>query len=157
MTAGASTSELPMKTIMGIIIVRLCALPVIGMMMIKIAHDFGFLPEDPLFRFVLMVQYTMPTAMNVGPYSLTPRCPPTQSTFEAPADHRSTLVMRSSTLSSARRHLNRCRMSLTKTSFYSSSILVGILRFFNLCRFASKQFSPSASGQFVLGPRYPNV
>ncbi|BBN02914.1 auxin efflux carrier family protein [Marchantia polymorpha subsp. ruderalis] len=63
---GASTSELPMKTIMGIIIVRLCALPVIGMMMIKIAHDFGFLPEDPLFRFVLMVQYTMPTAMNVG-------------------------------------------------------------------------------------------
>ncbi|KAG6548264.1 hypothetical protein Mapa_010315 [Marchantia paleacea] len=72
MTAGASTSELPMKTIIGIIIVRLCALPVIGMMMIKIAHDFGFLPEDPLFRFVLMVQYTMPTAMNVGPYSLTP-------------------------------------------------------------------------------------
>ncbi|KAL2644031.1 hypothetical protein R1flu_011618 [Riccia fluitans] len=63
---GSQTCEMPLTTIIGIILVRFLALPVLGMMTIKIAHDFGFLPEDPLFRFVLMLQFTMPTAINVG-------------------------------------------------------------------------------------------
>ncbi|KAL3697183.1 hypothetical protein R1sor_011259 [Riccia sorocarpa] len=63
---GSEKCEMPLTTILGIILVRFFALPVLGMMTVKIAHDFGFLPEDPLFRFVLMLQFTMPTAINVG-------------------------------------------------------------------------------------------
>ncbi|KAF3564825.1 hypothetical protein DY000_02011999 [Brassica cretica] len=33
---------------------------------VKTAESFGFLPADPLFQYVLMLQFTLPPAMNIG-------------------------------------------------------------------------------------------
>ncbi|CAM6115021.1 unnamed protein product [Calypogeia fissa] len=63
---GTGVSELEMPAIIGTILVRLVANPILGMIFTKIAYDLGMLPPDPLFRFVLMVQFTMPTAINIG-------------------------------------------------------------------------------------------
>ncbi|PQP92707.1 putative transporter [Prunus yedoensis var. nudiflora] len=41
-------------------------MPVIGIGIVMGANKVGFLPSDPLFRFVLMVQFTLPPAMNIG-------------------------------------------------------------------------------------------
>ena len=49
-----------------IIIARLFLLPAIGFFVVKAAANFGFLPLDPLFQYVLVMQYAMPPAMNIS-------------------------------------------------------------------------------------------
>ncbi|KAK1410536.1 hypothetical protein QVD17_37073 [Tagetes erecta] len=48
------------------IFVRYVILPMVGIMVVKAAGNLGLLPSDPLFRFVLMIQYTVPPAMNIS-------------------------------------------------------------------------------------------
>ncbi|KAK9074820.1 hypothetical protein SSX86_003139 [Deinandra increscens subsp. villosa] len=52
--------------IIAIIIVRYMCLPAIGIGVIKAASALGLLPSDPLFSFVLMIQFTVPPAMNLS-------------------------------------------------------------------------------------------
>ncbi|KAL4577796.1 hypothetical protein LXL04_013910 [Taraxacum kok-saghyz] len=52
--------------IITIICVRFVILPIIGILVIKTATSLGLLPSDPLFSFVLLIQYTVPPAMNIS-------------------------------------------------------------------------------------------
>lgn len=49
-----------------IIIARLFLLPAIGFFIVKAAASLGFLPPDPLFQYVLVIQYALPPAMNIS-------------------------------------------------------------------------------------------
>ncbi|KAI4314682.1 hypothetical protein L6164_027569 [Bauhinia variegata] len=53
-------------TIVGIIAVRYIFLPVLGVLVVKGATHLGLVPSDPLFRFMLLLQYALPPAMNIG-------------------------------------------------------------------------------------------
>lgn len=60
---GTST---PFWTIVGIILVRYIFLPLLGVAIVKAAVKFGLVPSDPLYQFVLLLQYALPPAMNIG-------------------------------------------------------------------------------------------
>lgn len=60
---GAST---PFWTIIGIIAVRYIMLPIFGVLIIKGATHLGLVQIDPLYQFVLLLQYALPPAMNIG-------------------------------------------------------------------------------------------
>lgn len=60
------SSKLKVPVIVGIIVIKYLLLPIIGVGVVKLATSLGFLPADPLFRYVLMIQYTLPPAMNLG-------------------------------------------------------------------------------------------
>ncbi|KAL4577797.1 hypothetical protein LXL04_013911 [Taraxacum kok-saghyz] len=38
----------------------------VGIVVIKAATGLGLLPKDPLFSFMLMIQYSLPPAMNIS-------------------------------------------------------------------------------------------
>ncbi|KAI3665256.1 hypothetical protein L6452_43880 [Arctium lappa] len=52
--------------IITIILVRYVILPITGIGVIKAAGALGILPSDPLFSFVLMLQFVVPPAMNIS-------------------------------------------------------------------------------------------
>jgi len=60
------SSTIKPLTLISIIIGRLFLLPVIGLFIVKAAANFGLLPVDPLFQYVLVMQYAMPPAMNIS-------------------------------------------------------------------------------------------
>lgn len=66
LTEGLRTSRVKMSVIIGVICVKYLLLPVIGIGVVKLAGIFGFLPADPLYQFVLMLQFTLPPAMSIG-------------------------------------------------------------------------------------------
>ncbi|KAH6754945.1 Auxin efflux carrier family protein [Perilla frutescens var. hirtella] len=64
---GPNESKLGRRTTIGIIVARLLILPLIGIGVIFLADKLGFLiPGDQMFRFVLLLQYTMPSAILLG-------------------------------------------------------------------------------------------
>ncbi|KAL9664205.1 hypothetical protein QQ045_019603 [Rhodiola kirilowii] len=63
---GLRSSKLKVPVIVGIILIKYLILPIIGIGVVKFAASFGFLPADPLFSYVLMIQFTLPPAMNIG-------------------------------------------------------------------------------------------
>ncbi|KAK9284324.1 hypothetical protein L1049_023495 [Liquidambar formosana] len=63
---GLRSSRLKPLVIIGVLCVRYLILPLIGIVVVKTASNLGFLPPDPLFRFVLLIQFTLPPAMNLG-------------------------------------------------------------------------------------------
>ncbi|KAF8011212.1 hypothetical protein BT93_J1733 [Corymbia citriodora subsp. variegata] len=66
LTQGLRSSRIRPWAIAGVICVRYVILPVIGIGVVKAASKLGFLASDPLYRYVLMVQFTLPPAMNIG-------------------------------------------------------------------------------------------
>lgn len=60
---GANTS---FWTILGIIVVRYIFLPILGILVIKGATQLGLVQPDPLYQFVLLLQYALPPAMAIG-------------------------------------------------------------------------------------------
>lgn len=66
LTEGLRASKIKSWIVVGVICVRYIILPAIGMWVVKTAGHLGFLPSDPLFHYVLMIQYTLPPAMNIG-------------------------------------------------------------------------------------------
>ncbi|XP_041020128.1 protein PIN-LIKES 1-like isoform X3 [Juglans microcarpa x Juglans regia] len=52
--------------IIGIIAVRYIFLPLLGIVIVKSALRFGLVHSDPLYQFVLLLQYALPPAMNIG-------------------------------------------------------------------------------------------
>lgn len=63
---GLQKATLKPIIIVSIILVRFLILPIVGIGVERLATNFGLLPSDPLFHFVLMVQFTLPPAMNIG-------------------------------------------------------------------------------------------
>ncbi|GAV91430.1 Mem_trans domain-containing protein [Cephalotus follicularis] len=66
LTQGLRSSKVKLSVIVGVVCVRFVILPVIGVWIVKTAGNLGFLPPDPLYRYVLMIQFTLPPAMNIG-------------------------------------------------------------------------------------------
>jgi predicted permease len=64
---GPNDSKLGLRTTIGIIIARLLVLPLIGIGIISLADKMNFLiVGDQMFRFVLLLQYTTPSAILFG-------------------------------------------------------------------------------------------
>ncbi|XP_020217283.1 protein PIN-LIKES 7 isoform X1 [Cajanus cajan] len=66
LTQGLKSSSVKPLTLISIIIARLFVLPVIGFFIVREAAKLGLLPVDPLFQYVLVMQYAMPPAMNIS-------------------------------------------------------------------------------------------
>lgn len=54
--------------IIGIIIARYIALPLIGTLIVRTAVRFNLVHADPLYQFVLLLQFAVPPAMNMGKF-----------------------------------------------------------------------------------------
>ncbi|KAL6996030.1 hypothetical protein U1Q18_006165 [Sarracenia purpurea var. burkii] len=63
---GLQGSGIQKSLIVGIIIVRYIALPLIGIIIVKGALYFGLVHANPLYQFVLLIQFALPPAMNIG-------------------------------------------------------------------------------------------
>ncbi|KAJ0043455.1 hypothetical protein Pint_18673 [Pistacia integerrima] len=67
LTEGPEESRLGLRTTIGIIVARLFVLPVIGIGVIFLADKWNFLVTgDELYRFVIFLQYTTPSAILIG-------------------------------------------------------------------------------------------
>ena len=64
--AGLRKSGLKRTVIITIVCTRFVILPLIGIAVVHAAYGVGFLSHDPLYRYVLMVQFALPPAMNIG-------------------------------------------------------------------------------------------
>ncbi|KAI3465492.1 hypothetical protein Pfo_022155 [Paulownia fortunei] len=63
---GLKGSGIQKSIIFGILVVRYLALPLIGIAIVKGALRFGFVHDNPLYQFVLLLQFSLPPAMNIG-------------------------------------------------------------------------------------------
>ncbi|KAL0919404.1 hypothetical protein M5K25_011496 [Dendrobium thyrsiflorum] len=63
---GFHKSDIKISAVVGVVIVRYLLLPLTGVCIIKGAIHIGILHPDPLYHFVLLVQYAVPPAMNMG-------------------------------------------------------------------------------------------
>ncbi|XP_014519450.1 protein PIN-LIKES 2 [Vigna radiata var. radiata] len=64
---GPNESKLGLKTTIGITVARLLVLPVLGIGIVTLSDKLNFLVEnDAMFRFVLLLQYTTPSAILLG-------------------------------------------------------------------------------------------
>lgn len=52
--------------VIGIIVARYIALPLIGTLVVKTAVRLNLVHADPLYQFVLLLQFAVPPAMNMG-------------------------------------------------------------------------------------------
>ncbi|KAK7386560.1 hypothetical protein VNO78_26893 [Psophocarpus tetragonolobus] len=66
LTQGMQSSNIQPLVLISIIIARFFVLPCIGFFVVKAAANFGFLPLDPFFQYVLVIQYALPPAMNIS-------------------------------------------------------------------------------------------
>lgn len=64
---GPNESELGVRTTVGITVARLLVLPLVGTGVVYLADQLNFLiPNDQMYRFVLLLQYTTPSAILLG-------------------------------------------------------------------------------------------
>ncbi|VAH90634.1 unnamed protein product [Triticum turgidum subsp. durum] len=64
---GAGSKKLGLRTTAAIIIGRLVLVPPAGMCMVALADRLGFIPRgDTMFKFVLLLQHSMPTSVLSG-------------------------------------------------------------------------------------------
>ncbi|PON73242.1 Auxin efflux carrier [Trema orientale] len=63
---GLKGSGIKKSLVVGIIVTRYIALPLIGILIVKGAVHFGLVQSDPLYQFVLLLQFAVPPAMNIG-------------------------------------------------------------------------------------------
>ncbi|KAJ6415392.1 hypothetical protein OIU84_004231 [Salix udensis] len=63
---GLKGSKVPIKVIIGIVAVRYIILPISGALIVKCAVRFGLLHSDPLYQFVLLLQFAIPPAIGIG-------------------------------------------------------------------------------------------
>lgn len=66
LTQGLKVSKIRPTEIIAVICVRYVFLPIIGIGVVRGANFLGLLPPDPLFQFVLLIQFALPPAMNIG-------------------------------------------------------------------------------------------
>lgn len=64
---GRGSARLGLRTIAAIIFGRLVLVPCAGLAIVTLADKLGFLPAgDKMFKFVLLLQHTMPTSVLSG-------------------------------------------------------------------------------------------
>nr|XP_018678699.1 PREDICTED: protein PIN-LIKES 3-like isoform X4 [Musa acuminata subsp. malaccensis]XP_018678700.1 PREDICTED: protein PIN-LIKES 3-like isoform X4 [Musa acuminata subsp. malaccensis]XP_018678701.1 PREDICTED: protein PIN-LIKES 3-like isoform X4 [Musa acuminata subsp. malaccensis] len=63
---GLRGSGIRFSLILGVVIVRYIMLPLVGILVVKGAINLGLLHQDPLYHFILLLQYALPPAMNIG-------------------------------------------------------------------------------------------
>ncbi|KAK4423484.1 protein PIN-LIKES 2 [Sesamum alatum] len=64
---GPNNSKLGIRTTVGIILARLLVLPLIGIGIVVLSEKLHFLVDsDRMYKFVLLLQYTMPSAILLG-------------------------------------------------------------------------------------------
>lgn len=63
---GLKGSGIDKSIIFGIIVVRYAVMPLIGIGVVKGAVRFGLVHDDLLYQFVLLLQFALPPAMNIG-------------------------------------------------------------------------------------------
>ncbi|RDX99698.1 Protein PIN-LIKES 6 [Mucuna pruriens] len=64
---GPGSSKLGFRTTTAIIVARLLLVPPVGLGIVMLADKLGFLPpDDKMFRFVLLLQHSMPTSVLAG-------------------------------------------------------------------------------------------
>ncbi|KAI3794432.1 hypothetical protein L1987_37064 [Smallanthus sonchifolius] len=63
---GLKGSAISIPLVLGIAAVRYIFLPLFGILVVKGAFYFGLVPADPLYRFVLLLQFALPPAMSIG-------------------------------------------------------------------------------------------
>ncbi|XP_054805437.1 protein PIN-LIKES 3-like [Prosopis cineraria] len=63
---GLKGSGMQTSLIVGVIIVRFIALPAVGVGIVKGAVHFGWLHPDPLYQFVLLLQFALPPAVAIS-------------------------------------------------------------------------------------------
>ncbi|KAI3956701.1 hypothetical protein MKW92_015561 [Papaver armeniacum] len=66
LTKGIRGSGMQKSVVIGIVVVRYILLPVLGVIVVKGAFRLGLIQSDPLYQFVLLLQFVMPPAMNIG-------------------------------------------------------------------------------------------
>ncbi|KAJ0040963.1 hypothetical protein Pint_28770 [Pistacia integerrima] len=66
---GLKGSRIQRSLIIGIIVIRYIALPIMGVIIVKLAVHFGLVKSNPLYRFVLLLQFALPQAINIGTIS----------------------------------------------------------------------------------------
>lgn len=59
-------SEIRKSYVVGIVVVRYVLLPLFGVAIVRGAYHLGLVHSDPLYRFVLMIQFAVPPAFNIG-------------------------------------------------------------------------------------------
>lgn len=64
--AGLKGSGISLQLVFGIVAVRYVFLPVAGILMVKGAVYLGLVHADPLYVFVLLLQFAVPPAINTG-------------------------------------------------------------------------------------------
>ncbi|KAG0457378.1 hypothetical protein HPP92_022535 [Vanilla planifolia] len=67
LTRGIGKSAVKPSAILAIALVRYVALPISGIFVVRAAASLGFLPQDPLFSYVLLTQFTLPPAVAIEP------------------------------------------------------------------------------------------
>ncbi|CAD5313317.1 unnamed protein product [Arabidopsis thaliana] len=63
---GLRGSGINKSVIMGVVVVRYLLLPILGVFIVRGAHYLGLVTSEPLYQFVLLLQYVVPPAMNLG-------------------------------------------------------------------------------------------
>lgn len=63
---GLQASGIQKSVVIGIIVARYIALPLIGTFIVQAAVKLNLVPADPLYQFVLLLQFAVPPAMNIG-------------------------------------------------------------------------------------------
>ncbi|RZC67454.1 hypothetical protein C5167_011138 [Papaver somniferum] len=66
LTKGIRGSGMQKSVVIGIVVVRYILLPMLGVIVVKGAFRLGLIQSDPLYQFVLLLQFVMPPAMNIG-------------------------------------------------------------------------------------------
>nr|XP_033513402.1 protein PIN-LIKES 1-like [Nicotiana tomentosiformis] len=63
---GLRGSGVQKSVLVGIIVVKYIAMPIIGIGVIKGASRFGLVHDDRVYQFVLLLQFAVPPAMNIS-------------------------------------------------------------------------------------------
>lgn len=67
LSSGPGSSKLGFRTTAAIIFGRLVLIPLAGLGIVTVADKLGFIPKgDQMFKFVLLLQHTMPTSVLSG-------------------------------------------------------------------------------------------
>lgn len=66
LTQSSRDGKVPSRLLIMVVCVRFVLLPAIGIGIVTVAKHLGFLPPDPLYQFVLMIQFAVPPAINIS-------------------------------------------------------------------------------------------
>ncbi|KAF5177283.1 Auxin efflux carrier family protein [Thalictrum thalictroides] len=63
---GLTGTGMKKRIVVSIILVRYIFMPLIGILVVNGAHHIGFVHSDPLYQFVLLLQFALPPAMSIS-------------------------------------------------------------------------------------------